>query len=79
MSAALDAILTCAIVMAAASYVVWRVILPVRVKVMLGARMTGKPVPCAPEPSGGCAGGCSGCMLAKPAPQTDLPPNLSKN
>lgn len=64
----LDIVLTSLIVMAAAAYVVWTLILPVRARTIVSAFVRGKPAPCEPDAATtGCAGGCPGCGLAKPA------------
>lgn len=61
-----DAILTYLIVAAAAGFVVWRIFLPLRVRIWLRYALRGRKAPCATEPeTGGCAVGCSGCSLAK--------------
>ena len=66
-----DAIITYAIVAIAAGFVLWKLILPVRVKTIVRYTLAGKQAPCAPVTrEGGCAGGCSGCGLAKVANKT---------
>jgi multidrug resistance efflux pump len=63
-----DAILTYLIVALAAAFVIWKILLPVRVRTTLRARLAGDQVPCAPDAeTAGCEGGCPGCGLAKPA------------
>ncbi len=62
----IDAIITYAIVAIAAGFVLWKLVLPVRVKTFVRYTLAGKKAPCAPvSTEGGCAGGCPGCGLAK--------------
>ncbi|MDP4594307.1 MAG: hypothetical protein NWT00_07050 [Beijerinckiaceae bacterium] len=62
----LDIALTSLIILAAAAYVLWTLVLPVRARMIVSAVVRGKPVPCEPEAeTTGCAGGCAGCGLAK--------------
>ena len=63
-----DAILTLLIVALAAAFVICKILLHVRVRTTLRARLAGDQVPCTPDAkTAGCAGGCPGCGLAKPA------------
>lgn len=67
MGALLDQIVTFTIVAAAAAFVLWRFMLPARLRLVIRHRLSGGREPCAPQPEGGgCTVGCAGCSLAAP-------------
>lgn len=66
----IDAIITYGIVAIAAFVVLWKVILPQRVRMTLRYKVMGTSEACPPEKfEGNCAGGCPGCGLMQNGPQ----------
>lgn len=73
----LDQTMTYLIVLSAAAFVIWTLLLPLRYKIMIRHAASGKIAPCALEPhSGLCGTGCAGCSLA--APKTKARPPVSR-